>query len=39
VIQDIGALGVKNWGNVGMNRRDRLQLLEENKVHTELSNK
>jgi hypothetical protein len=39
VIQDIRALGVKNWRSLGMNRGDRLKLLEEKKLHTELSNK
>jgi hypothetical protein len=36
VIQDIRALGVKNWGNVAMNREDWLKLLKKARVHTGL---
>jgi hypothetical protein len=37
VIQDIRALGVKNWRNVAMNREDSWKLLKKARLHTGLS--
>jgi hypothetical protein len=37
MIEDIRALGVKNWRNVAMNKEDWLKLLKKGRVHTRLS--
>jgi hypothetical protein len=37
VIQDIRALGVRNWRNVAMNREEWLKPLKKARVHTGLS--
>jgi hypothetical protein len=37
VVQDIRTLGVRNLGNVTMNREDRLKLLKKAGAHTGLS--
>jgi hypothetical protein len=36
VIQDIRALGVKNWSNVAMDREDWRKLLKKARAHTGL---
>jgi hypothetical protein len=37
VVHDIRTLGVKNWGNVSVEREDWLNLLKKARVHTGLS--
>jgi hypothetical protein len=37
VIQDIGALGVKNWRNAAMDREDWRKLLTKARAHTGVS--
>jgi hypothetical protein len=37
VIPDIGALGVRNWRNMAMNREDWLKTLKKARIDTELS--
>jgi hypothetical protein len=39
VIQDITALGVKNWRNVAVDREDWRKLLKKDRAHTGLSSR
>jgi hypothetical protein len=39
MVQDIRALGVRNWRNAAMNKEDNMKLVKKARVHTGLSSR